>query len=59
MALVEQCIDVDPAFADLREAAEALIPFATVFRYSGDVLEPEPADVVEGMELAEKVLEFV
>jgi HEPN domain-containing protein len=59
LPLVEQCIDVDPAFAGLREAAEALTPFATVFRYSGDVLEPEPSDVEEGMALAEMVVEFV
>lgn len=57
--LVEQCIDVDPAFVSLREAAEALTPFATVFRYPGDVLEPEPSDVEEGMALAEMVVEFV
>lgn len=59
LPLVEQCIDVDPAFADLREAAEALTPFATVFRYPGDVLEPEPSDVAEGMAFAEMVVEFV
>ena len=53
------CADVDPAFTQLREAAEALTPFATVFRYPGDVLEPEPSDVEEGMSLAESVLEFV
>jgi HEPN domain-containing protein len=57
--LVEQCIEVDPAFADLREPAEALTPFATVFRYPGDVLEPEPSDVMEGLAFAEKVVEFV
>lgn len=50
---------MDPAFADLREAAEALTPFATVFRYPGDVLEPEPSDVAEGMAFAEMVVEFV
>jgi HEPN domain-containing protein len=59
LPLVEQCVDVDPDFTQLREAAEALTPFATVFRYPGDVLEPEPADVVEGMAMAEMVVEFV
>lgn len=59
LPLVEQCVDVDPVFADLREAAEALTPFATVFRYPGDVLEPEMTDVVEGIALAEQVVEFV
>lgn len=59
LPLVEQCADVDPAFTQLREAAEALTPFATVFRYPGDVLEPEPSDVEEGISLAESVLQFV
>lgn len=59
LPLVEQCVDLDPTFAELREAAETLTPFATAFRYPGDVLEPEPSDVVEGMRLAEMVLEFI
>lgn len=59
LLLVEQCMDVDKNFEDLREAAEALTPFATEFRYPGDVLEPEPSDVEEGIEFAEKVVEFV
>ena len=59
LPLVEQCIDIDPTFADLRDAAEALTPFGTVFRYPGDMLEPEASDVVEGMALAETVVEFV
>jgi HEPN domain-containing protein len=59
LPLVEQCIDIDPDFAQLREAAETLTPFATVFRYPGDVLEPEPSDVLEGMVFAEMVVEFV
>lgn len=59
LPLVEQCIDIVPAFEKLREAAEFLTPFATAFRYPGDVLEPEISDVAEGMTLAGKVLEFI
>lgn len=58
LPLVEQCIEVDPAFLSLRDAAEALTPFATLFRYPGDVLEPEVSDVEEGIALAEMVVEF-
>ncbi len=57
--LVEQCEDVDPRFADLSEAAEFLTPFATSFRYPGDVMEPVPDDVEAGLALAEKVVVFV
>ncbi len=59
LPLVEQCIDLDPDFANLREAAEVLTPFATVFRYPGDVLEPEHSDVIEGIVLADAVFRFV
>ena len=58
LPLVEQCIEVDPAFLSLRDAAEALTPFATVFRYPGEVLEPEASDVEEGIALAEMVVQF-
>ena len=58
-ALVEQCMDVDPSFDQLRDAAETLTPFATLFRYPGDVLEPEYLDVMEGVTLAEKLVKFV
>lgn len=57
--LVEQCKDVDPRFAQLSEAAEFLTPFATSFRYPGDVLEPMQDDVVTGLKLAEQIVGFV
>lgn len=36
-----------------------MTPLATVFRYPGDVLEPEITDVLEGIELAEIVFNLV
>ena len=57
--LVEQCMEVDPSFAGLQDPADLLTPYAIAFRYPGDVLEPEPADVKEALEAAEKVLKFV
>jgi len=57
--LVEQCIDVDEGFVRFRETAEILTPFATVFRYPGDAVEPERSHVEEGLRLASMVIEYV
>lgn len=57
--LLADCEQLDPAFMELAEATEVLTPFATAFRYPGDVSDPDPADVVEAIELAQIVLVFV
>lgn len=57
--LLAECEALDPGFAGLAEAAELLTPFATAFRYPGDVLDPDPADVTEAIALAESVIDFV
>ena len=57
--LVEQCKEIDSTFGQLEDIAETLTPYATAFRYPGDILEPEPADTEESLELAGRVLDFV
>lgn len=57
--LLEQCIEVDQRFEELRDAAEVLTPYATAFRYPGDFVEPNDAEVQEAIELADLALEFV
>jgi len=57
--LVEQCMELDSTFDRLKEIPEILNPYATAFRYPGDVLEPEAADADEAYELASMVFEFV
>lgn len=57
--LVAECAAIDSQFDGLAEAAEALTPFATAFRYPGDLSDPEDADVEEALELAEGVLDMV
>jgi HEPN domain-containing protein len=59
LPLLAECERLDSAFEVLAEAAEALTPFATAFRYPGDVLDPEPADVEEAILFAEAVVDFV
>jgi HEPN domain-containing protein len=57
--LVAECARVDPEFDELAEAAATLTPFATDFRYPGEGLDPEQTDVVEAMQLAQIVVDFV
>jgi len=57
--LVEQCMEFDASFSQIRDSAEILTPFAVAFRYPGDALGPEPSDAQEAFELARSPLEFV
>jgi HEPN domain-containing protein len=58
-SLVAQCSSLDSSFRKLDDVADLLTPYATAFRYPGDVLEPDPADAAEALQLARKVVEFV
>lgn len=58
-ALVKQCMDVDASFEALMEIAEILTPYATAFRYPGDVLEPDSPDAREALTLAEEMFGFI
>jgi hypothetical protein len=49
----------DHGFDAPQEAAEILTPFATAFRYPGDLIEPEATDVAEAIELAQRIVDFV
>jgi HEPN domain-containing protein len=57
--LVEQCLEFDRSFESIRDIADVLTPFATAFRYPGDVLEPDPDDAKEALEAATEIIEFV
>ena len=57
--LVEQCLEYDNSFKELRDAAEILTPYATTFRYPGDIFEPVVEDVEEAIELASQVIDFI
>lgn len=57
--LVTQCTDVDPSFDQLFDIADMLTPYAVLFRYPGDVLEPEIEDVEEAISAAKYVWRFV
>ena len=51
--------DIDPSFLELSDAADLLTPFATEFRYPGDVMEPDQLDANEAYLSAQQVVRFV
>lgn len=57
--LLDLCDSFDAAFDDLRNFAETLTPYATEFRYPGDMIEPERQDAEEAIEIATLILIFV
>jgi len=57
--LVEQCMGKDSSYAELLDLADLLTPYATAFRYPGDVLQPGREDAQIAMSAAESVLNFV
>ena len=59
ITFLEWCIQFEPSFEMLRVSAESLTPYATEFRYPGDIIEPEKDDVEEALEMAELVLSTV
>jgi len=57
--LLENCLTFDINFEILRNSAEVLTPYATEFRYPGDILQPEKLEVEEALKNASLVLNFV
>lgn len=57
--LIEQCLEFDHSFERIRDVADILTPYATAFRYPGDVLEPEPDDAEEACRLANNLFQFI
>ena len=55
-ALLDLCTSVKPRFERWRDAVEELTPYATAFRYPGDVLEPAPADAQNALDLARNIV---
>lgn len=57
--LLAQCIDIQPSFTPLTERARFLMPFATQFRYPGDIFEPPIDEAEEAMEHAAQIVSTV
>jgi HEPN domain-containing protein len=59
--LVDFACDIDPSFKKLADAADALTPYATRFRYPNATfaIEPEPAEYDEALKHAHAIYDFV
>lgn len=57
--LVTQAMKLRPEFSDLLDASERLTPYATLFRYPGDILEPDPIELTQAMTDAEQFYAFI
>ncbi|WP_369018045.1 HEPN domain-containing protein [Thermatribacter velox] len=59
VALLAFCVPLEPSFEQWRETTEILTPYATEFRYPGDVLEPEASEAEEALARAEALVNFI
>ena len=59
VALSARCMPLEPGFAQWEEVAATLTPYATEFRYPGDVLEPERGEAEQAHAAAEAFVNFV
>lgn len=57
--LVQQCEDLDRDFVHLRSTAALLTPYASAFRYPGDLAEPEFAEAQEALRRARRAVELI
>lgn len=57
--LIDLCADRDSAFHGLMDFAEALTPFATLYRYPEEVEPAEPEEVALAIKMTREILDFV
>ncbi len=59
VALISLCLQSEPGFAQFKKEAEILTPYATEFRYPGDILEPDINEAKQALEMSESIVNFV
>ena len=59
--LIDLACEIDSKFSDLADAADALTPYATRFRYPNATfaVEPQPVEYNEALQHAKSVYDFV
>lgn len=59
--LTDLAYEIEPSFSQLSDAADALTPYATRFRYPNATfaIEPQPAEFQEAMQHAKAIYVFV
>lgn len=59
VALLDVAEKIDASFARWLEAAKTLTPYATEFRYPGEIVEPAEGEAAEALDHAEGFLRFL
>ena len=59
VSLLALCIPFEPDFGEWRAMAVRLTPYATEFRYPGEVLAPEQSEADQAFEMAAAFVKFV
>lgn len=57
--LVTQASEAEPKFSAWFDAAERISPYATAYRYPGEVLEPTEEEFLQAFKVASDFYEFV
>lgn len=57
--LVQLAISINSEFAKYEDSADLLTPYATEFRYPGEIMEPTIEELKEGIKNAEEMMNFV
>jgi len=59
VSLVSLCFSLEPGFEQWKDTAAVLTPYATEFRYPGDVLEPTPEEANRALTQARAFVRFI
>ena len=57
--LIGQAFETEDGFADWLDVAEQISPYATAYRYPGEVLEPDLDEFNQAFQAASKFYEFI
>jgi len=57
--LIQLAKSAESGFARYEDAADILTPYATEFRYPGEVMEPTNEEMDEGVKYSEEIVTFV
>jgi HEPN domain-containing protein len=57
--LVQLAVSVNSEFVKYEDAADVLTPYATEFRYPGDIMDPTDEEMDQGIKNAEEILHYV
>ncbi len=57
--LVAQASEIDDGFADWFDVADQVSPYATAYRYPGEILEPDMNEFNQAFQAASKFYDFI